>query len=82
MNKKLLIKHVNGTLYIYIYSYTISNLNFYMMKVKGGLGRGAVKIAASKGNAIQSFIAVAKEEGIASFWKGNLPQVKNTIKMF
>jgi len=45
--------------------------------VKGGLQGGAIGAAASKGNLLQAFLAIGKEEGIMGYWKGNLPQVRS-----
>lgn len=46
-----------------------------LLQVKGGLERGAIAAAASKGNLLQAFLAIGREEGIMGYWKGNLPQV-------
>jgi hypothetical protein len=46
-----------------------------LLQVKGGLQKGAIAEAATKGNLVQAFLAIGKEEGLMGYWKGNLPQV-------
>ncbi|KAI7839404.1 hypothetical protein COHA_006805 [Chlorella ohadii] len=50
-----------------------------LLQVKGGLERGAIAAAASKGNLLQAFLAIGREEGIMGYWKGNLPQVLRVV---
>lgn len=45
-----------------------------LLQVKGGMQGGAIAAAASKGNLLQAFLAIGREEGILGYWKGNLPQ--------
>ena len=47
-----------------------------LLQVKGGLGTDAVSAAAAKGNLVQAFLAIGKQEGLMGYWKGNLPQVR------
>lgn len=46
-----------------------------LLQVRGGLQTGAVREAAIQGGVFRSLWAICKEEGVLSFWKGNLPQV-------
>ena len=46
-----------------------------LLQVKGGFEGGAIAAAASKGNLLQAFLAIGKQEGVMGYWKGNLPQV-------
>lgn len=46
-----------------------------LLQLKGGLQVGAIGAAAAKGNLLQAFLAIGREEGIMGYWKGNLPQV-------
>lgn len=50
-----------------------------LLQVSGGFESGAIAKAAKKGSLIQSLIAVGKQEGIAGYWKGNLPQVLRVV---
>lgn len=50
-----------------------------LLQVKGGLQEGAVRAAARSGGMIPSLMAIAREEGIGGFWKGNLPQVLRVL---
>lgn len=47
-----------------------------MLQVKGGFEGGAIAAAASKGNLLQAFLAIGREEGLMGYWKGNLPQAR------
>lgn len=46
-----------------------------LLQLKGGMQKGAIAEAASKGKLVQAFLAIGKEEGLMGYWKGNLPQV-------
>jgi hypothetical protein len=46
-----------------------------LLQVKGGMQKGAIAEAAIKGNLVQAFLAIGREEGLMGYWKGNLPQV-------
>lgn len=50
-----------------------------LLQVKGGFESGLIGQAARKGSLIQSLIAVGKQEGLAGYWKGNLPQVLRVV---
>jgi solute carrier family 25 (mitochondrial phosphate transporter), member 23/24/25/41 len=50
-----------------------------LLQVRGGLESGAIAAAAARGNLVQSLIAVGRQEGIAGYWKGNLPQVLRVV---
>jgi hypothetical protein len=50
-----------------------------LLQVSGGLDTGAIGQAARNGSLIQSLIAVGKQEGLAGYWKGNLPQVLRVV---
>lgn len=50
-----------------------------LLQVKGGLEGGAIQLAAAKGNLIGSLVAIGKQEGLAGYWKGNLPQVLRVV---
>ena len=45
-----------------------------LLQVRGGLETGAIGAAAASGNLLKALAAVGKQEGIAGYWKGNLPQ--------
>lgn len=42
--------------------------------------KGAIAEAAIKGNLVQAFLAIGKEEGLMGYWKGNLPQVAHRCR--
>ena len=46
-----------------------------LLQVKGRMQKGAVAVAAAKGNLVAAFLAIGKQEGGRGYWKGNLPQV-------
>ncbi|MEO2191368.1 MAG: MC/SLC25 family protein [bacterium] len=50
-----------------------------LLQVRGGLQSGAIAEAAQSGSLIKSLLAVAKQEGVMGFWKGNLPQVLRVV---
>lgn len=50
-----------------------------LLQVRGGLQSGAIAEAAQSGSLFKSLLAVAKQEGIMGFWKGNLPQVLRVV---
>ena len=50
-----------------------------LLQVKGGFSGSQVTAAASKGGFIPAFRAIVAEEGVRSFWKGNLPQVLRVL---
>ena len=50
-----------------------------LLQVRGGLQSGAIAEAAQSGSLFKSLLAVAKQEGVMGFWKGNLPQVLRVV---
>jgi solute carrier family 25 (mitochondrial phosphate transporter), member 23/24/25/41 len=50
-----------------------------LLQVKGGLEKGVIGKAAASGSLIQSLLAVGRQEGIAGYWRGNLPQVLRVV---
>ena len=50
-----------------------------LLQVSGGFEAGAIGQAARQGSLINSLIAVGKQEGLAGYWKGNLPQVLRVV---
>ncbi|KAL4856149.1 putative envelope ADP [Chlorella vulgaris] len=50
-----------------------------LLQLKGGMQKGAIAEAASKGKLVQAFLAIGKEEGLMGYWKGNLPQVLRVV---
>ena len=50
-----------------------------LLQVRGGLQKGAIAEAAQSGSLLKSLLAVAKQEGVLGFWKGNLPQVLRVV---
>lgn len=47
-----------------------------LMQVKGAMSGGALQEAANSGSLLKAFVAIGKQQGITSYWKGNLPQVQ------
>jgi solute carrier family 25 phosphate transporter 23/24/25/41 len=50
-----------------------------LLQVRGGLERGALGDAARSGSLVRSLVAVGKQEGLAGYWRGNLPQVLRVV---
>ena len=48
-------------------------------QVKGGMTSAGVRAAAASGGVIDAFVAIGRHEGIRGYWKGNLPQVGETL---
>lgn len=46
-----------------------------LMQVGGGRYSGEIAQAAAKGDILRSLVAIAKQDGIFGYWRGNLPQV-------
>ena len=53
-----------------------------LLQTGGGFSRGSLKSAAQKGSMVQSLIAIGKQEGLAGYWKGNVPQVHTSIQQY
>lgn len=45
-------------------------------QVGGGRYSGEIAQAAAKGDVLKSLVAIAKQDGVLGYWRGNLPQVK------
>jgi solute carrier family 25 phosphate transporter 23/24/25/41 len=52
-----------------------------LMQVKGAMSGGALQEAANSGSLLKAFAAIGKQQGIASYWKGNLPQVSSSVTL-
>ncbi|KAK9815602.1 hypothetical protein WJX72_006584 [[Myrmecia] bisecta] len=50
-----------------------------LLQTSGGLQTGALQKAAKGGNLVQAFLAIGKAEGLAGYWKGNIPQILRVI---
>lgn len=49
-----------------------------LMQVGGGRYSGEIAKAAAKGDILRSLVAIAKQDGVFGYWRGNLPQVGDT----
>lgn len=50
-----------------------------LLQTSGGLQQGAVKQAVRKGGVWEALAAIGRTEGIRGYWKGNLPQVCQSV---
>lgn len=50
-----------------------------LLQTAGGLETGALAAAARAGGVAQAFLEIGRQEGIAGYWRGNVPQILKVL---